>query len=148
MKIEEIKLTDHINEMWILFSLHREELATNKALMILKPDWDTYRNLEKLDKLLTLALYDRALIVGYTVTLIYKNMHYSDLIDAFNDVLYLHPKYRKGSFGLRLIRKTEEEARKRGAKRMLWHGKVDTVFSSLMPKLGYSVQDIIFGRDL
>jgi GNAT superfamily N-acetyltransferase len=146
--IEEITLTEHIAEMWILFSMHREELATNKELMVLKPDWDSYRFLEKSGKLMTLAVRDNGVIVGYTVTVIYKNMHYSDLIDAFVDVLYLHPKRRKGSLGIRLIRKTEEEARKRGAKRLMLHGKPDTVFALLMPKLEYCVQDIVFGKVL
>jgi GNAT superfamily N-acetyltransferase len=146
--IKEIKITNHIEEVWPLFEEHRKELATHKHIMILKPDWDRYRSLEEINSLVTLALYDGDKIVGYSAILIYKNLHYSDLIDAFNDVLYVLPEYRKGRAGLKLIKMTEEVARQRGAHRILFHGKPDTVFSSLMPRMGYEIHDIVFGKEL
>ena len=148
MRIEEIKLTDHIDEMWELFSLHRDELATHKDIMVLKPDWDRYRNLENAGMLLTLAVYDENKIIGYSVTLLYHNMHYFDLADAFNDVLYIHSSYRNRPWGIRLIKRTEDEVRKRGAKMMLFHGKPGTVFSTIMPRMGYNVQDIVLSKEL
>jgi GNAT superfamily N-acetyltransferase len=148
MKIEQILATDKIEECWGLLSLHREELATYKNIMILKPDIAKYKSLENSDKLLTLALYDDDRIVGYSVLIFSDNLHYLDLHYAHNDILYVHPDYRNSKWGLKLIAESEHIAKSRGAKMILWHGKEKTQFAELMPKLGYKVQDIVFSKEL
>jgi hypothetical protein len=149
MRIEEVfKGTEKIEEVWELLCLHREELATHKHLMVLKPDIKKYRLLEITGKLLSLALYDEEKIVGYSVTIIDRALHYADLVYAQNDILYLHPQCRGGIWGMRLIKKTEQAAKKRGAKMIFFHGKENTAFSALMPRIGYGVQDITFSKEL
>ena len=148
MKIVEIKATDKIDECWDLLQAHREELATHKNLMILKPDIQKYKILEDKNALFTLALYDEDKIVGYSVNVLTNNLHYSDLIMAQNDLLFLRKDLRKGRHGLSLIRATEVAAAARGAKYIIFHAKPGTAFSDIMPKLGYGIQDIMFGRVL
>jgi hypothetical protein len=127
---------------------HREELATDKALMVLKPDFETYYNLDELGALLVIGAYRGDRLVGYSVNLISKNLHYADLVQCQNDVLFLDKSERKGSAGLRLIRKTQELARFEGAKIMLWHAKPETNLDQLMPRMGASVQDVIWKVNL
>lgn len=148
MHIAEIKATDKIEECWDLLQQHREELTTNKDLMVLKPDLNTYKVLEDKNMLFTLALYDEDKIVGYSVNILNTNLHYSDLLIAQNDVLFIHKEYRNTKWGVKLIAETESMALGKQAKLMLWHGKPNTSFSELMPKLGYGVQDIMFSKVL
>lgn len=148
MKIQYIKVTDKIQEAWGLLELHREELATYKHLMTLKPDIEKYKALENAGNLIGLALYDDDKIVGYSIFIITSALHYSDLIMAQNDILYVHPDYRKTKWGLALIRASEKAIRERGIRMIMWHGKENTSFSELMPKLGYIVQDILFSKEL
>ena len=148
MIIKEIKATEKIEECWELLQSHRDELATNKELMVLKPDMEKYIALENAGKLMTLALYDGDKIVGYSVNIFTKALHYADLMTAQNDLLFLRKDLRKGRWGILLIQETEGRCKDRGAKFMLWHGKQNTAFASLMPKLGYGVQDIIFSKVL
>jgi GNAT superfamily N-acetyltransferase len=148
MHIEPIKTTEKIQEAWNLLEMHREELATYKHLMVLKPNLESYQKLEDAGKLIGLGLYDEDKIVGYSVLILTTALHYSDLIIAQNDLIYIHPDYRKGKWGLKLIYATEEAAREKGIKMILWHGKEKTIFSELMPKLGYIVQDIMFSKEL
>lgn len=148
MKIVEIKATEKIEECWELLLAHREELTTHKHIMALKPDIGRYKALEDADRLITLALYDEDKIVGYSVNLLNNNLHYSDLVIMQNDILYIHPQYRKGTWGMKLIKETEHMAAARGAKMVLFHGKENTSFSALMPRLGYGVQDIMFSKEL
>lgn len=148
MHIFEIKATDKIQECWALLEEHREELTTDKSLMVLKPDIDTYKMLEAKEILFTLALYDGKDIVGYSVNILHKNMHYSDLIISQNDVLFVTAKYRNSKWGLKLISETEKIAKERGATMVLFHGKPYTAFSSLMPRIGYKIQDIMFSKVL
>lgn len=65
-----------------------------------------------------------------------------------NDLLFVAEEHRKTRVGLDLIRETEKQAFARGAEMMLWHAKENTSLSILMPKLGYSVQDIIYSKVL
>jgi GNAT superfamily N-acetyltransferase len=148
MDIRQIIPTEHIEALNPLLALHREELATNKDIMVLKPDWDKYKAMESLGILFALGLYDSSKLVGYSALVVTNNLHYSDLVQAWGDVIYIRPDYRKGRWGLRLIRKTEELAKEKGAHIIFMHGKPNTVFSQLMPKLGYQVQDVIFGKQL
>ena len=148
MRIEEIRGTDKIEEFLPLLAQHRDELATHKHLMVVKPDMEKYRAMEDNGLMTTLALYDGDRIVGYSVIFFFNNLHYADLIYAQNDVLFVHPRYRNGLWGVRLIKRTERIAKQRGAQMILFHGKPNTVFSSLMPRLGYGVQDIMFSKEL
>ena len=148
LEFREIDATDHIADAWSVLEEHREELATDKARMVLKPDLPVYIQLEDNNALLSIGAFDGEKIVGYSVNIISRNLHYSDLVMCQNDVLYLQEAYRKGPLGLRLIRETERLARERGCHMILWHAKSDTQFMALLNKLGYRVQDVIYSRGL
>jgi len=127
---------------------HREELATDKALMVLKPDFDKYYAMDDLGALLVIGAYRGGRLIGYSVNIISQNLHYADLRQCQNDVLFLTKDERRGSAGLRLIRKTQEMARLEGAKIMLWHAKPETNLDQLMPRMGGAVQDVIWKVNL
>lgn len=148
LDIREIDATQYIADAWPLLADHREELATNKELMILKPDMPVYIHLEDNGALLSLGAFDGDRIVGYSVNIMSRNLHYADLMMCQNDVLYLDPAYRTGPNGLRLIRETERLARERGCHLMLWHAKPGTNLLAMLPKLGYGTQDVVFSRGL
>jgi GNAT superfamily N-acetyltransferase len=143
-----IEATQHIADAWHILEEHREELATDKVRMVLKPDLPVYIKLEDNNALLSIGAFDGDQIVGYSVSIISPNLHYSDLVMCQNDVLYLQEGYRTGPYGLKLIRETERLAKARGCHMMLWHAKMDTQFMALLAKLGYRVQDVIYSRGL
>lgn len=144
VEIREIKATDWIGEAWSLLVDHREELTTNKDLMILSPDVETYLRLEDLGRMLSLAAFEGEEIIGYSVNIFGQNLHYSDLMMCQNDVLFVRKDKRRGPTGLRLMRETERLAKERGAEMMLWHAKPGTSLDAILPRLGYKVQDIIY----
>ena len=127
-----------------LFSEHWEEIALNKQVMVLKPDEGKYRAAEANGMLLILGAFEGDRIVGYSVSVVTNHPHYADLITCSNDLLFVTEDKRSGRLGLQLIRKTEEAAKERGARLMLWHAKTGTPLEKMMPRLGYGVQDIIF----
>lgn len=127
---------------------HREELATDKALMVLKPDFEKYYALDHTGELLVIGAYRGDNLIGYSVNIITNNLHYADLIMCQNDVLFLTASERKGAAGLRLIRKTQALAKLEGAQIMLWHAKPETNLDQLMPRMGGTVQDVIWKVNL
>lgn len=136
------------NEAVELLIAHREELATDKALMKLKPDFDKYYALDGTGELMVIGAYRGNEMVGYSVNIITNNLHYADLMMCQNDVLFLAMGERKGATGLRLIRKTEQLAKLEGAQIMLWHAKPGTNLDQLMPRMGGTVQDVIWKVNL
>lgn len=139
-KIETI-LPDLLNEHW-------EEVALNKQLMVLKPDVEKYKILDKMGMLMALCAYVGDTIVGYSVSIITPHLHYSDLLICQNDVIFVSKEYRNTPLGIRLIKKTEECAREKGVHMMLWHAKENSQFSTILYKKGYGVQDIIYSKKL
>ncbi len=133
-------------EMIGLFSNHWDELTTAKDLMQLKPKIDHYKAAQDEGTLHVLILTDGDKIAGYSISFCYYHLHWSDTLIFHNDIIYINPEYRKGSWGLRLIKKTEEAARERGAKLMFWHGKVGSPFADLMVKTGHWIQDVVFAK--
>lgn len=131
-----------------LFEEHWKEIARNKHLCVLAPDWDKYRRMEQQGLLFALGAWDGSTLVGYSATFVLGNLHYRDLVYAQNDVLFVAKSVRHSRLGLRLIHDTEAEAARRGAKLMLWHTKEGTRMDLLMPHLGYAVQDITYCKEL
>jgi GNAT superfamily N-acetyltransferase len=131
-----------------LFAEHWQETARNKAVMVLQPDAGRYRALEAQGSFFALGAFVDGELVGYSGNLIGPHLHYADLRYSTNDVLFVSEAHRKSSLGLKLIDATEREARRRGARMVLWHAKEGTALAAIMPKRGCAVQDIIFSREL
>lgn len=131
-----------------LLAEHYEEVAKFKDVAVLKPDWARYKEAEREGRLLILIICEGNRGIGYSANFLQMNLHYSDLLFAQNDVLYLSPEHRKGALGYRLILETEKRAKERGAKLMLWHTKPQTTLEALMPRLSYEILDTIWARRL
>jgi GNAT superfamily N-acetyltransferase len=132
----------------LLLKEHWEEVAKNKHLMVLSPDWKSYYALEEAGKLITLTAWTGPELVGYSVNFFGSHLHYSGLQYAQNDILFVLKKHRATGIGPRLILATESAARQKGCKLMLWHSKQDTALLRLLPKMGYGIQDIVHSKEL
>lgn len=149
--VTEIRLAtvDQIAAREDLLQAHWEEVAKHKDVMVLAPDWDRYRALERQGYLLTLGAFtEENELVGYSAGIITTHIHYKDLLYYQNDVLFLTPEFRRSRLGLRLIEATEAKAKTRGVRFVCWHAKQGSALDSLLNRRGYGVQDIIYARKL
>lgn len=150
MWIEEIDAVARIHQFMPLLEQHADELATHRDIMIVNPDMERYKSFNEVGCLPSLGLFDdNGELAGYSVTFLTKSLHYSALSFAQNDVLFVRKDLRKGRWGLNLIKETPKLCKRILEDRtflMLWHGKPNTSFSALMPKLDYKVQDIMFSK--
>lgn len=147
-KIVEQKIMGDIKFFECLFEDHWQEIAKNKKVMVLKPDYDKYRFLEESGIMRTLVAYEDDVVIGYSVNFIQPHLHYSDLISCYNDIVFLSKEKRNSPVGLKLLRATEKAAKEWGADMMLWHVKEGTSIDSILPRLGYGVQDIVYSKTL
>lgn len=149
MRVAEFKLFDLVEQIEPLLPLHYAEIARNKHLMELSPDWPAYRGLDERGMLLCIGAWDdEDRLVGYSVTMIMQHVHYSGLTVGQNDVLFLLAEHRHNGLGLQLILLTEQLAAARGARLMLWHAKQGTDLDIALSRAGYPVQDIIYSKEL
>lgn len=131
-----------------LFADHYDEVALHKQVMRLKPDWLRYKALEQHDSLLILTAWVDGMLAGYAVSFVLTHLHYSELLYAANDVLFVAKEHRQSQVGLRLIRETERVAQGRGCRLVTWHAKEGTALEGILPRMGYGVQDILYSKEL
>ncbi len=148
IKIELGTIYENYIAMRELLKLHVDELTSHKDIMVLNPNLEAYMFLEESGNSYSYFVYDDDKIIGYSINLISNHLHYADLLYANNDVLFLHKDYRNSKIGKELITKSEEEAKRRGAKLYLLHSKPNTALGSILPNLGYEIQDIIHSKVL
>lgn len=131
-----------------LFTPHYNEVAKNKEVMVLHPDYEKYYELEKLGALMILGVDYGNNLVGYSLNFIHHNLHYSALKVCQNDLLFLLPAHRASTAGLRLLKETEQRATRHGCKLMLWHAKQGSSLDLILQRRKYPVQDIIYSKQL
>jgi len=143
---QEENLKDCLDEVKVLIEMHWEEIALYKDKINLNPDFDKYLLLDSMGMLHVLTVRDGSKLIGYFISFIQPNMHYSDHVFATNDILYIDPSYRKGSVGYKLFKKAEESLIGIGVDVVLIHAKVKNDFKPLMDKLGYERVEYTYSK--
>lgn len=148
IEIKEVTLDEILPQVFQLLIEHREESTTHKHLMILNPNWEKYQQMERSGLLLILAAFDGDKAVGYSLNIVTKHLHYKDLVYSNNDVLFVSKDYRGTKAGIKLILEAEKACKAKGSKFHILHAKQDTALDKLLPRVGYTVQDIIYSKEL
>ena len=133
-------------DMLGLIEEHYQELTLNKDFVKLNPDWARYQKLENENKLHIFTARDNGKLLGYSFFFLDTHIHYMDLLVATNDVLYLTASHRLGITGIRLIKFSESELLKLGAKKITWHIKDSMDLSPILNRMGYLAEDTILGK--
>lgn len=131
-----------------LLRQHWEEIANHKEHIPLDVDFDTYYRLQTDKKLIVLTVRDAGLLVGYAAFFLLYTCHYKSSLFALNDVIWLHPDYRKGSAGLRLIAACENVIARTEAKKISWHVKPVNGMRAILEARGYVLEELSLGKAL
>lgn len=139
-------------ELWPLLVEHREEVTTDKAIMVLAPDMERYRAAQANGALLGLVAREDGRAVGYSINFLAPALHYTGLAMCTNDVLFVDRDHR-AFLGLRLMRATEQVARRLVPDDtpllMCWHAKADSSLDRILRRRrGYRVQDVIHTKEI
>lgn len=146
--IRPIKVMEWIDRVGPLIEEHWQEIALNKRLMVLKPNVEVYEGLERENRVIALGAFVGDEMVGYSVNVLVQHLHYADLLVAQNDIVFIAKTHRHGRLGVALIQRTEIAVKERGARMLFWHAKQGTPLESLLPRMGYGVQDIVFSKEV
>jgi GNAT superfamily N-acetyltransferase len=132
-----------------LIRLHWEEVATDHDIP-LSVDVAFYQKAEAAGQLCILtARHGDGAMVGYAMYLISRNLHYSQSLQAKQDVLYVHPTNRGAMVGIRLIAASERTLRDRGCQVVYHHVKVQhPILGALLARKGYQHVEQIYAKRL
>ena len=72
-----------------LFEEHYEEIARNKQVMKLKPNWQLYDQMDATGWLYIYIAMQDNVCIGYSMNIMMHHLHYADLRIAQNDVLFV-----------------------------------------------------------
>lgn len=108
---------------------------------------DTYKHLESIDAIHTMAAFVDDLLVGYIIILAPIMPHYSIRI-AVSESFFVLKEHRKTGAGLKLLYAAEQWAEEAGAIGMLVSSPVGGDLAEVLPRIGYNETNRIFFRSL
>jgi hypothetical protein len=130
------KFNDYFEEAKDLLQKHYEEIAERTDVIKLDPDVDRYNALEQNGMLETHTIRDNGVLIGYSLWFVSYNIHYKQSLVASSDVLYIAPNYRKGMIGVKFIKWTTEEIKKRKPQKIVFHVKPFMDYGHLLERQG------------
>jgi hypothetical protein len=131
-----------------LLERHWEEIALNKDLIKLNPDWDAYADLEEAGILKIFTARSEKKLIGYFVVLVKHHIHYKDHLFAYNDILFVDQDFRKGFTSPRLIKFSQKCLKEDGVAVMVVNTKRHKPFDTLLVWLGYKHIENIYSKVL
>lgn len=138
-----ISIVQPIEYMHKIVSLMRDNWDETGFDFEFNPSADAYQKVVDCNAMFVIAAFDGDDVIGYCTMIISPHLHNTDVIVASNDALFVAKPYRNGMTSGRLIKAAEDEAKRRGANRVLWHTRAGTSFAAMLERRGYQPSDIV-----
>lgn len=127
-----------------LLDKHYDEIAQFKQVQKLDPDWPVYYRIEEQGKLWVMTLRRHGEMIGYIVMMLTNDMHYRKLMRATEDIHFILPEYRKGLIGYRMLAKTVQAMKAKGAHTVTFRTKAEANHGKLFERLGGVLHDMVY----
>lgn len=145
----EVLSVELIQEASKLLNMHKNELCLHDDF-VLDPDWELYFAASASGKLVIYTARqesDRKLL-GYAAYALHQNMHYRDIKQAVQDVLFMDPSNRGKMAGYKLIQYADKQLARLGVDLVTHHVKIKFDFGPMLERLGYQQSEKIFEKRL
>ena len=136
-----------IVEILPLLRDHYNELIDDPDIP-LSPDLSRYYAMAGANLIHIVTARSEGELVGYTVNLLMRGLHYSTKIFATNDLVFVRKDFRKGVVGIRLLKVMEEELKKLGVHYICMHVKPFPDFGPVLKRMGYGVWETIWKKQI
>lgn len=127
---------------------HWNEIALNKDIIKLNPDWREYARLDELNALRIYTARKDGELMGYFVIMVSRSLHYKDHLFANNDIVFLTKPARKGLTGLKLVKFAMESLKAEGITKLHINTKTHQPFDPIMERLGFEEIETVFSKVL
>ena len=139
------------HELPPLFLEHWKELALNKDVVPLDPDFDKFYALDVQNILRVLTVRDGERLAGYAFLLLGPHLHYKSTIWGHVDMYWLDPALRCGWTGVKLMQTLIRDAKTMGAVNLTLATKthfMDNRVTKLLQRLGFKPIETIHAMRL
>jgi ribosomal protein S18 acetylase RimI-like enzyme len=143
---KEEKYDEVINEIKPLLDLHYEEIALDKDVIKLNPDYDAYKSMNARGVIKIISARQDGKLIGYCICVVKGHLHYKDSLTAHNDIFYIKPEYRQGLTGVKLFKATEEIMKKYGVQRIIMNVKRSNDIGAIFERLGYKETERVYTK--
>lgn len=137
-----------ITEVSYLLHLDWQEVGRLKDQYPLEPNWELYQILEDSGNLRIFTARDSGTLVGYFTVISSPSLHSKGKMVASNDVIFLHPNYRKGFVGIKLFKFAEKCVKEDGFQQLQISYTDQFDISSMLAALGYAKVETKFEKRL
>lgn len=120
-----------------LLKQHYDEIALNKDIINLNPDWEGYARLDAVNALRIYTARRNNKLLGYFVVIVSKSLHYRDHLFANNDVIFLAKDARKGLTGVKLIKYAIDSLAAEGITKLHVNTKAHQPFDAILERLNF-----------
>lgn len=131
-----------------LLEQHYKEIALNKDIIKLNPDWRAYAQLDAINGLRIYTARKDGKLMGYFVVIVSRSLHYKDHLFANNDVIFLTKTARKGLTGVKLVKYAIESLKAEGVTKLHINTKMHQPFDPIMERLGFEEIETVFSKVL
>lgn len=135
-----------LEEVKPLLPRHWEELALDKDLFPLSPQYDEYLARDAAGQIFLIAMRSEGRLAGYFIGFVMRGLHYSTCLTLSPDIFWLAPEHRGQRGGFLLFEAVEKEAIRRGIDRMFVGTKLHLDCSALFERLGYERIEAIYAK--
>ena len=90
---------DCLAEMEQLWPLHWEEVAADKDVIPLEPNYEMYDWIDQNGQLHVVTVRCDGKLIGYHTSIVRPHLHYKSSLSAFTDMYFIHPDYRSAKGG-------------------------------------------------
>jgi hypothetical protein len=131
---------------------HWQEVGVFKEENPFDPNWDLYFGADIAGNLHVLTVRDGSLLVGYVFNFIFPHPHFMSTPWATVDGIWLHPAYRAGWTGVKMLIENERGLRLLGVKMLSIAEKVtfknhqDRRLQIVLKRLGYKPMDLLHAK--
>lgn len=146
------RMQDVQYEMEDLLPGHWQEVARDKDVIRLDPDWAQYFAMENAGGVHMVVARAEGRMVGYAVYFVRPHLHYRSSLSAICDVYFLKPEFRAGRTGIQLFREAERTLKARGVQKIFTGTKVRTAAgergdkSRIFEHLGYELTEKLYTK--
>jgi len=132
------------HEIEPLLEQHWQEIALNKDIIKMNPDWEAYARLDAVNSLRIYTARKDDQLMGYFVVLVSKSLHYRDHLFANNDVIFLSKSARKGLTGVKLIKYAIESLAAEGITKLHINTKAYRPFDVILERLKFEAIERVY----
>jgi hypothetical protein len=133
-------------ELEEIIPLHYEEIARDRDVIKLDPDWEAYHQSERAGQLHMMVARCEGRMIGYHICFVRPHLHYRKSLSAITDIFYILPMHRAGRVGIELFKESEKVLKARGVQKIFLGCKIAMDLTPIFLRLGYNRIEYVFAK--